>query len=703
MNIRTLLAAAVLAAGPVAKANYYYLDNSDAYSVAAGQTWYDSFDANDSSSITVAAGTALVLYWDNGGGNWGQHAILRDSSTLTVGGAVYGYINATDSSTVTINGSALDGAGLETWIDVSDSATLTGSGNVQDVFLYDGTVGGSLNISYMHVMDGFARGGLHVTTMEVTGGTVAPGNSIGTLYFGTYSQNAGVLSMEIGGTAGGAGVDPNGFDQIRVTNDLDLSGTAQLAFPEYNGFHAARRDVFQIIADGAGAARATQGTFDTVVWGDTGNTRILFDHSTGKAYGTGLTFGTNGYTNQTFRDYGNTANRREIGRALWMESIQRDNTTAFTDENFDDTALNSGETGQGGQRAFILTRDNTLLDNTQVATDLGQQAVTVLTAVDAALALERLSPEAYAGLGDLNVRFARTVALRPTRASRLGAEAGKWSFDFAYVGEQLTAKSSSAYTSYKSSGDAGLLTGDLGLGSGARLNLAVGINDGKVSALGFDSDSTTGVVGLGLTLSPESRAWRLDIGTSLATTDWKSVRGGASASGDNDHSYSVAVRLTGLAKPATAPGETASKLTASPYVGVAFASSSIGGFTESDVAGQADLTVADFRRNSLVGEVGLQADYAFSATFALTGVLAYEHDFTEGGQTDISAQFTDDGVEDTTFAIRSHGFGQNIARIGLGFRKDFGDHTTLGASYSALVSPDARSAQQVQANLSFRF
>jgi len=648
--------------------------------------------------------------------NGGSIIDLDDEATVEVqsGGVVNSYIIANDDSNVVIRTGGTIVGNVDTYdnaqFTIESGATHTGDYNAYgnaDIVV-NGTIGESNALSTNFLLSGSARlsgSGRVSGDLQQIAGTVAPGNSTNILSVGgNYSiSGSGVLEIEIGGTDGPAN-DPTGNDQLRVTGTVTVSGGALLDFKPYNGYLPVRRGVFQILATSAGAARATIGKFNTVDTTGLDNgagdeVRMLFDHSTGKAYGTGLVRGV-----QTFRDYGDSANRREIGRALWMESIAKDGT-AF-DDNYGTGAINPSEAlANSGLKTFILTKDASLVDATQVATDLGAAAVSVLSAVDVGAALDALSPEAYSGFGEIAVRLNRNIALAGANGRRSGDEKN-WGFSLGYSGEQLTSSSGSGYTGYKVSSDTTYLNADLALGTKVHLNLTAGLDDGRVTARGLSGDTNTAVFGLGLGFTPESKFARLDIGGSLSISDFSSVRQGSYVEQDSQNAYAVAARLTFLPKDPSLKDVSegkAPKLSLIPYVGVSYASADVDAITEQDSVGGVQLAVDAFKRRSLVGELGMNAEYELGANTTLTGVFAYEHDFRNGGRTDMNAAFVEDGVTDTNFAIRTDGLGSSIFRLGVGIRQKLGAKASLGFGYDALLGSGVTSGQQVKADLSFRF
>jgi autotransporter-associated beta strand protein len=662
------------------------LEDDATLEVAGVFTSADGIYANDDSTVEVLDGGVI---------NADIEADERAKVTLRTGGRINGDVTTWESAEFLIESGAIhDG-----------NYTAYGSADI----VVNGTIGdGAAATNHVFDLSGSARlsgSGVLTGSLIQSSGTVAPGNSTDVLtVLGNYSISAGNLEIEIGGTDG-PGNDPTGNDQLAVGGTITVGGSAVLEFKSYNDFLTARGNpAYQILATELGAARATIGTFDTVE-NDTG-VRILFDHSTGRAYGTGLSF-----DGGTFRDYGSNGNRREIGRALWMEAVARDNSNVV-DENFDDFAINNDgpgdETGQLGRKTFLLTRDAAIDDATQVGTDLGAAAAMVLTASDVGAALDSLSPEVYVGFTELSTRLNRNFSLLGATGRRSGDEK-KWGFNLGYSGEQLTSNGASAYSSFKAGTNTTYLTADIALGDQTHLNLSLGTDDGDVRARDFNGDTDSALAGIGIGYTTDSGFARIDLGAAFSTTDIRAVRQGGVMDQDDQDAYAVSLRVTFLPKdpplkPVVAgqPAATPS-LSIIPYVGISYGSSSLDGFTESESEGSVQLSVSGYDRKSLIGEVGFGLEYALGANTTLTGVLAYEHEFDSKGETDLVAAFAEDGVSDTEFGIRSDGIGSGIFRLGFGIRQNLGTGASVGLSYDALMGSGIDSGHHLKADVSFRF
>jgi hypothetical protein len=622
-----------------------------------------------------------------------------DSSRVFVrtGGTLTGDVTIDNTARFTVeSGATHDGD-----FDITGTGLLIVNGDIN-------SVGTFANDVYLRSSGGQIEGRGAITgTVIQTDGRVAPGTSPGILTFGGYTITGGDLEIEIEGIAG-PGVNPNGYDQLRVSGDIEIDGTAQIHFDMDGGYEAPRGNVFQVFADATGAAKASIGRFDTVRWEDS-DFRILLDHSTGRAYGTGLNYGQDGNSFQTFTQYANNANRREIARALWMESIDYDNSNlgldgegaSIVDENFATTAtgVNGVADAQAkrGYKAFILTTpqfDGEGAPLLQAPTDLGQAAVSVLTAADVGAALDALSPEAYAGITDLGIRVARGFAFLPFNQRRMGA-VNEWDFSVGYNNDEVEADATSSFNSYKVRSNQVNVTAGRDLSSNARFTLGVGSDEGRVLAQNFSADVDTLGLGLGLALTPDSDAYRLDLGIGFTTSDWDSRRQGVSAGNDMD-TMAFAARLTINTK---AQGNFSYK----PFAALSYTDASIDSFVEADAPGSVQLGVSGFERKSLLGELGMDFEYKLGAQTSLTGIVSWQHEFQDSGATDLRAEFVEDGVDDTAFSVRSAGFGQDFFRAGLGLRHELNPTSAVSLSVNAIFGSDIGSGHQVRADYSIRF
>ena len=318
----------------------------------------------------------------------------------------------------------------------------------------------------------------------------------------------------------------------------------------------------------------------------------------------------------------------------------------------------------------------------------------MLTAADVGAALDALSPEAYAGITDLGIRVARGFAFLPFNQRRMGA-VNEWDFSVGYNNDEVEADATSSYNSYKVRSNQVNVTAARDLSQNARFTLGVGSDEGKVLARNFSADVDTLGLGLGLALTPDSDAYRLDLGIAFTSADWDSTRQGVSAGNDMD-TMAFAARLTINTK---AQGNFSYK----PFAALSYTDASVDSFVEADAPGSVQLGVSGFERQSLLGELGMDFEYKLGAQTSLTGIVSWQHEFQDSGATDMRAEFVEDGVDDTAFSVRSAGFGQDFFRAGLGLRHELNPTSAVSLSFNTIFGSDIGSGHQIRADYSIRF
>lgn len=164
----------------------------------------------------------------NGAGNQAIPSFTYNNLTTSTSGI------KTTGTTVNVNGNATVGA--NTTLSVASGSTLTVTGTLTNNNIIQGT--GT-------IANNFSNGGI-----------LSPGFSPGILNITGNFANTGSYNVEIGGTAG-AGVNPNGHDQLLISGTATLGGTLNVTLT--NGFTPAPGDTFLII-DGA----TSSGDFSTV-------------------------------------------------------------------------------------------------------------------------------------------------------------------------------------------------------------------------------------------------------------------------------------------------------------------------------------------------------------------------------------------------------------------------------------------------------
>ncbi len=118
------------------------------------------------------------------------------------------------------------------------------------------TVNSTLTVSGTLTNNGTIMGTGTIANNFSNAGTLTPGLSPGVLNITGTFANTGAVNMEIGGT-GGAGVNPNGHDQLVVSGAATLAGTLNVTLT--NGFTPASLNEFKLLS-----TSALSGTFPTV-------------------------------------------------------------------------------------------------------------------------------------------------------------------------------------------------------------------------------------------------------------------------------------------------------------------------------------------------------------------------------------------------------------------------------------------------------
>lgn len=487
-------------------------------------------------------------------------------------------------------------------------------------------------------------------------GVVAPGNSPGILTVNGGYAESGLLQIEIGGNDG-AGVNPTGHDQLRITggNYAITPGAATLQLSKFNGFEPARRDSY--LAIDVAPSFAITGTFTTLDRSSF-STQLFFDHSNGKVYGSGLTEA------QTFAEYGlGNANRNAVGYALYQDGL----ISADTIKNGDLTASTA--------KAFV-----------NGSTDLGAAVEALLLAADPATVLDALSPEAYAGLGDSAARTSR--AHFGTLGSAVVGATSDWDFSVGYTDQRFRTGTSTTSLDQLLTDSSTHLSANKAFNE--QVSLAVLLSDerGHVSASNFAGSMTgwsAGVAGL-------YRGESVNVQLGYVHTDGSAdvVRSSAAANDIGVHADSVELKVTPVLK-----ANPKATYVLTPYASIVYTRSKSDAVLESSPG--ANLSVDAVSSDSAYVELGadLMGKFAPDLQWTLSAALATS---LNSSAADVTARFADAGVTATDFTVRSGGIHGLSAKLGAGLVKDFGANTRgeigvqgeLGSNFSKAVRFDAK-------------
>jgi len=303
--------------------------------------------------------------------NSGSLEISGNSTVTTQNASVSGGGTLNIASGSTFDATATGGSGL---IDVGNgsSIVLASNANLDYVKLAGGsstTSGGTIVADeFTNKVNSSVSGFLTFTGNFTNNGTLSPGNSPGTTtILGNYTENATLVS-ELETTASG------GYDQVRVGGTVTLNPSSVLSVQPWNGAVPVRGNVYQIIADTNGDAKAVSGTFSNVLYGTntTANAAVVFDVGTGKLLATGLNA-----SNSVFADLGATPSQRAASSAL---------ITAAT--NPVGIAQIDSATATGSSASALITANGS----------------------SASANAERLVPEQYAGLANYGLLSGRAIS-----------------------------------------------------------------------------------------------------------------------------------------------------------------------------------------------------------------------------------------------------------------------------------------------------
>lgn len=353
---------------------------------------------------TVSAGTLDTT----GGGQLADTGavVIASGATFVAGttdtiGAVSnsGTINVTGTSTVsTQNTTVASGGTLNIGTGGTFSATTVGGGtgniNLENnsnlvlapgallnyTLLNGGTItsaGGTVNSAdFTNQFGSAVQGFLTFTGNFTNNGTFAPGNSPGlTTIAGNYTENA-TLQAQIQNTT-----PITGYDQVRVGGTVTLNPSSTLVVHTWGGVLPASGNVYQIIADSAGAPVRVNGVFGNVLFDANGqltpvnpisNAAVVFDVNTGKMITTGLNA-----ANSTFADLGSTPSQRGAMTALMSAAMSGVGKNQF------DSQTIAGSTAL----ALLSTNGST-----------------------ASSSLARLVPEQYGGMANFSLLTSRAVS-----------------------------------------------------------------------------------------------------------------------------------------------------------------------------------------------------------------------------------------------------------------------------------------------------
>ncbi|XHR27508.1 MAG: autotransporter-associated beta strand repeat-containing protein [Chthoniobacteraceae bacterium] len=486
--------------------------------------------------------------------------------------------------------------------------------------------------------NGTLKGSGTVNGDVTNNGILAPGNSPGTLTIsGNYTENA-ILQIEIGGTAG-AGVNPNGNDQVVVSGVTQLnSQTSVLELKQYNSFTPQKGDSFQIINAAAGSIK---GTFSSIT--SDLNLQGIFSRWNGTITFTGLSSGEN--LENAFSNL--TSNQKAM--------------------------LNDLKVGQDQY-------------------DGGNLIVQLLQSSNPSVVFDKASPEAYAGNVDYALRALRAYSDNARNMESVLVD-GKYEFFGGYSGFSAGANSSVDLANYDLNGNAGIAGVRGQLTQRVSLGFFVGFDNGTIDSTFLRSDVTGSVWGLfsEVALTPDRRF--LAIGTVSAgffSTDGTRSTSHFSGIDTNSQEVSLALQYAWLK---------GSNYSVTPEIKLAYSHASMGGFSEKNKEVSEALKVNGIDADSILTELAINADWQALSRLTLRGRLAVYHDFADASR-DVTAHLV---KETTDFTVQAPGMGQTEVNFSVGANYRFSNRVGMGLSYKGGYNPDAKFSNNYSANVSISF
>ena len=659
-NIQTLTSQGTISGASTLTASQYHLNDTAVVNAKLGSgTIYSN------GSVTInAAVAAETIYIQTGIMTLGAADILNHNATVDISlnakmllqGGDQTILNLTGAGNVyeennyvlhVTNGGDYTGNLISVGSLLKSGAgdlTLTGENTYNaGTTVQEGTliVNGTL-ISQTLVAGGGTLKGSGTIVGDVTNnGILAPGNSPGVLTIhGNYTENA-KLQIEIGGL-GGAGVNPNGHDQVVVSGATTLnSRTSVLEIQQYNGFTPSKGDTFQIIYGQNGSIKGVFGNITS----ETGQ-KVVFSRWNGSVVFTGLA------ANQNIEDAFSklTDNQKAMLRDLKVGPDQYD----------------------GGN---LLSQ--------------------LLQASNPSVVFDKASPEAYAGLADYGIRSVR--AYTDSALNMAAVETGKYSLFAGYAGFSMGSNTSQNLADYDLGSNGGL-AGVRGTFFD-RLNVGLfgGVDSGSVKAPFLNADVTGSVWGLfgEYALTADRRLVAIGtLTTAIYSTDGtRSTNSGTSRFDGIDSSAneaSLALQYVWLK---------GKNFTIKPEIKLAYINSSVDGFSEKNHDASEALRVQGIDANSLITELAINGDWAVASKLNLRGRIAVNHDFEDASR-DVTANLV---KESTDFTVLAPGMGQTEVNFTVGATYSITDRVGFGVSYKGGYNPDADFASTYSCNLGITF
>jgi hypothetical protein len=439
-------------------------------------------------------------------------------------------------------------------------------------------------------------------------------------------------------------VNPNGHDQVSVGGNTFINPAGSvLALQVFNGFTSpARGNTFKFIS---GPVGSISGHFGSITSNFT--TDLLIDVSTGEAFGTGAPVGSNLAVNFP----GTNGSQQAL-----LSSLELGSGPGLTDHQF-----------AGGDLIKLLLTN---------------------PASSSAQIINQASPEAYAGLADYALHTTRSyldsaLTLDPV------VSAGNMEVFAGYNHLNTGSDSSQSQADYTLDSNGGLLGFRGVVNKQVTAGFFAGYDTGSAKSTYLNSSITGEVAGVYATLDPLTSHRLLGIasftygnykthGTRSTFSGTSSFDGVSSA----DYLGKIGVQYVAIQQ---------AKYSITPEINLAYSSSSVDAFTETNASTLEALQVNGQHTPSFRTEAAVNAMFVVNSKFDLTARVGVGHDF-ENAHRDVTANVVS---ETTSMTVRAPGMGDTDYTIGIGAIYDVTKQLRLQASIQAGFSSDAKISNSV--------
>ena len=605
----------------------------------------------------IDLGTGNRLTVNDGGSFFGS---VVGTGVLDIGGGDFivnnsissteGTFNVnTGASTTVASGAELEfpdinvdnGARLDVLGTVTAETTTVQSGGLMHLGNSLGSVAGSVVSDTTEIFGTVSGVGAFTGDVSaLAGANLKPGNSPGILSFVNLTLgNLSVTELEVEGTAG-AGVNPNGHDQIQVSGTLTIASGSTVQIVNSTAYELGLADTIKVLSFAEGSV---SGNFSTAQ--QSGFAReVVLNLATGNVVGMG-----------------------PAGHAAFLAALAP---------------------GLNQQRMLtdLLVEDNGGVEQYYGGKLIERLATAVATGGDSNRVFSLASPERHVGLLD-NVRSSLFASLMNLPSD------GREGWGVRYTNRNQRSMDFSTYSGYRISTNGGSVDYSRKVGQSS-LSATVGYDDGRVTGTGYRAEVDGVSLGVAWTL-PVAAVKGLTIGLQTGMSDFDNdvTRDTSStpavASGVGSSSSAI-----GLSIDYVRPFE---KVSLSLGLDVISYRTEVDSFTEANpgnVLDSLDVQEQNDSGTAFVATVGLSGRYTEKLTLGADLRLT-----SFGGDREhlVSANVA---PESTVFTVGHEGVGRSI--FGIGLSADYQLTEQSGIGLSLRMEGDGNIADGFRGDLSYR-